>query len=287
MILSSSQALLPTQAPSPRPAAYLLKRGIRAIVGSQGHPTEIFSMTRGLKVIWKESTYFSMWVKQLCNTTPQIISHPIRNHLIYQGAHLTYGRYSTNSSCESQSKPRLTWMPSTQTGDPFIFLIGLKYVHHCYSEKHVLWANHVYFLLWLECHLTDRKSESTGTHAVWALREKTIRSQTTCRGPPGWTKMWTQGAHSGSWDIHTLWTLRNTVSKLKIIRKDVLSTKTWLLMKRQTQLTITILKVIHIDCFSLNSLTGLAALHGMWELAPQPGMEPIPPPAMEGRSLNH
>lgn len=57
MLLSSSQALLPAQAPSPRPAACLLKRGIRASVGSRGHPTEIFSMTRGLKVIWKEYTF--------------------------------------------------------------------------------------------------------------------------------------------------------------------------------------------------------------------------------------
>ena len=25
----------------------------------------------------------------------------------------------------------------------------------------------------------------------------------------------------------------------------------------------------------------------MWELVPQPGMEPVPQPAVEGRSLNH
>ena len=91
MILSPSQALLLAQALSPSPTACLLKRGIRASVGSWGHPTAIFSMTRGLKVIWKESIHFFMWIKKLCNMMAQIISHPIRNHLIYQGAHMTHG----------------------------------------------------------------------------------------------------------------------------------------------------------------------------------------------------
>jgi len=71
MILSSSQAVLLAQAPSPSPAACVLKTGIRDSVGSRSLPTE--------------------WIKKLCNMMAQIISHPIRNHLIYQGAYMTHG----------------------------------------------------------------------------------------------------------------------------------------------------------------------------------------------------
>lgn len=178
MLLSSSQALqLPAQAPSPRPAACLLKRGIRASVGCR-HLTEIFSMTRGLKVIWY-STHLSMQSRSYATWCPRS-SHTPSEIISYTREHLTYGDIQPIHCGNLKSKQRLAWMPSTQTGNPFIFNWP-QYGHHWEA---CVWANHTYFLFWLLDAISIRHAKQGAQEhmAVWALREKTIRSQTTGQG---------------------------------------------------------------------------------------------------------